>query len=76
MITAGSPGVTCRRANTAMATTAMTGTVAIRRRRISASIAGGRQPIETFQNSGAMNFWMPVTFRRNAVGRNHSPHGT
>src|SRR5687767_4011487 len=37
MMTAGSPGVTCRSAKTAMATTPMTGTVATRRRRISAN---------------------------------------
>ncbi len=34
------------------------------------------QAIWTFQNRGAMNFKMPWTFLRNAVGSKYSPHGT
>ncbi len=34
------------------------------------------QAIWTFQNRGAMNFKMPWTFLRNAVGSTYSPHGT
>src|SRR5262247_2427596 len=68
MMTAGSPGVTCRSANTARATTPMTGMMASRRRKTSASTRLSRQAIDTFQNNGAMNFRMPVTFFRCAVG--------
>src|ERR1051325_3155419 len=42
MMTAGSPGVTCRSAKTARATTTITGMVATNRRRISASMTGTR----------------------------------
>src|ERR1700741_2979082 len=62
MITAGSPGVACRSAKTAIATTPMTGTVASKRRAI-----WGSTLLHASHPPGDSLLWVPRVLRSEAA---------